>query len=388
MWRIIGLGLTAVVVVIFGFSLVEISGGSDVGANAAVASADVDLADYPRATDPNYDWQFPRDHGPHPDFLTEWWYYTGNLAAEDGRRFGYQFTVFRRAVLPAEQSSDSEWRTRQVYLVHFTVSDIETGTFYHDERYSRGAAGLAGATADPRYRVWVESFEVEALNDDATQLQMTASTGDAAIDLQLTREMPIVFQGENGLSQKSAEAGNASYYYSIPRLETEGTLTIEGEVFDVTGVSWMDHEFSTSALGDGALGWDWFGLIFDDGRELMIGQIRMQDGSKEPAFGGLLVNEDGSSIYLPADSFEMTPLDSWTSPDTNVTYPLGWEISINADAIDADDPLEFQAIPLMPNQELTTEPSYWEGAVRVEGDVTGYGYNEMTGYATEMTGRF
>lgn len=388
MWRYIGLALVGIVIVVFGFSLVEVSGGTDVGASAAISSANVDLDNYAQATDPNYNWQFPQDHGAHEDFLTEWWYYTGNVAAEDGRRFGFQYTVFRRAVLPENQTQDSEWRTRQVYLVHFTVSDIETGTFYHDERFSRGAAGLAGATTDPRYRVWVEDWQVEAQNDDATELHMTAAMDGAAIDLSIVREMDIVFQGENGLSQKSGVEGNASYYYSIPRMETEGTITIQGEMFEVTGVTWMDHEFSTSALGDDALGWDWFGLIFDDGRELMIGQIRLTDGGKEPAFGGLLVDEDGTTTYLPADSFEMQPLDFWTSEQTGVTYPSGWDIQIRADAIGAEEPLEFQAIPLMKNQELPTDPTYWEGAVRVEGDVTGYGYNEMTGYADEMTGRF
>ncbi|MEL7234638.1 MAG: lipocalin-like domain-containing protein, partial [Chloroflexota bacterium] len=304
----------SIVVVVFGFSLVEVGAGTGVGAGAAVQSADVNLEDYPRAVDPNYDWNFPEDHGPHNDFLTEWWYYTGNVATADGRRFGFQFTIFRRAILPEDQVQDSEWRTRQMYLGHVTISDIAADEFYQEERYSRGAAGLAGATADPRYRVWLEDWEVVALNDDATEVHMVATAGNASMDIVLTQAKPIVFQGEqgNGLSFKGGEEGNASYYYSIPRLETEGTFTIGDETFEVTGNTWMDREFSTSALAEGAVGWDWFGLIFDDNTELMLYHIRLEDGSTEPASAGLYIDADGNYTYLHSEDYTMTPLDTWT----------------------------------------------------------------------------
>lgn len=394
MWRYISLAVVSVAIVVFGFSLVDVGGGTDIGGSAVLVNPDVDLDAYERATDTDYDWQFPEDHGPHPDFLTEWWYYTGNVATPDGRRFGYQFTIFRRALLPPDGESDateadSEWRTRQVYLAHFTVSDIANEAFYHDEIFSRGAAGLAGATTDPVYRVWMEDWEVRALNDDATELQLTADMGDAALDLTLEQLKPPVLQGTNGLSPKSDDPGNASYYYSMPRLGTQGTLTVDGETFNVDGETWMDHEFSTSALGTNAQGWDWFGLIFEDGRELMIGQIRLQDGGKELAFGGMLVNKDGSGTYLPAESFTIEVTDTWDSPHTGATYPAGWDIRIDADTIGASEPLTFQVDPLMADQELyDTDPSYWEGAVRVTGDVTGYGYAELTGYVQTMANRF
>ena len=196
---------------------------------------------------------------------------------------------------------------------------------------------------------------------------------------------PPALQGDNGLSPKSDEVGNASYYYSLSRLLTTGTITINDETFDVTGNSWKDHEFSTSALDDGARGWDWFGLIFDNDTELMIGQIRMEDADADSFFGGLLIHPDGSTEYLPAGSFTITPTDTWTSPHTGAEYPSGWDISVSA----STGEFSFHAEPLQPDQELAdTDPSYWEGAVRITGDVTGYGYAELTGYTSSMQNRF
>jgi predicted secreted hydrolase len=387
MWRFLGLGLTALVIIIFGFSMVEVSSGTDVEASALLAAADVDYDGFARALSTEREWEFPRDHGPHPDYLTEWWYYTGNLEGEDGRRFGYQFTVFRRAIVPSEPELDSEWRTRQLYLAHFTVSDIEGGNFYHDARYSRGAAGLAGAEVDPTYRVWLEDWQVLALNDDATQLSMTAANDDIAIDFTLEHAKPPVLQGINGLSAKSSEEGNNSYYYTIPRMTTTGELTIEGETFTVTGNTWMDQEFSTSALPEGSQGWDWFGLIFEDNTEMMVGRIRMTEG-ENPDFGGLFVFEDASTVYLPADSFEITATDTWTSDFSGATYPVAWEIRVDGEILGQDEPLVIEVTALMPDQELHTSPTYWEGAVRIEGDKQGYGYAELTGYVEEMDGFF
>jgi predicted secreted hydrolase len=386
MWKIVILLAVAVMVVVFGFSLIDTAAGTgEVNADTVLANITNDISGYARAIEP-YDWQFPHDHGPHPDFQTEWWYYTGNLADADGRRFGYQFTIFRRALTPESETSNSEWRTNQVYLVHFTVSDIEGEQFYHDERYSRGGADIAGATSDPRYRVWVEDWEVLAQNDDATTLTIRAASADVAIDFTLNQAKPPALQGDNGLSPKNDEPGNASYYYSLPLLETAGTLTIGDQQFTVTGTTWMDHEFSTSALGGDALGWDWFGLQMDDNRQLMIGQIRLVDGNREPAFGGLLIEPDGSTRYLSAEDFTIESTATWTSPHSGATYPAGWEVSINmGDA----EPLDFTVTPLLADQELLADVSvYWEGAVRLSGDVTGYGYAELTGYANSMTGRF
>jgi predicted secreted hydrolase len=346
----------------------------------------VNTAGYARADAPR-DWQFPADFGPHPEFQTEWWYYTGSLAADDGRRFGFQFTVFRRAIAPEAAASGSEWRSNQVYMAHFTVSDIEGERFYHAERYSRDGAGLAGAEAAP-YRVWLEDWQVTALDDDARLTAIRASDDGYAVDLRLEQIKPPALQGQGGLSPKSADTGNASYYYSLSRLLTTGTITVGGETFTVTGTSWKDHEFSTSALGTDALGWDWFGLQFDDNRELMIGQIRLVDGGREPAFGGLLIAADGSTRYLPADAFTITATDTWASPHTGAVYPSGWTVTVEGAGADGG-PLRFTVTPLLRDQELHGGGiAYWEGAVQLSGDVTGYGYAELTGYADSITGRF
>ena len=387
MWRFIGLGIVIIIVAGLGFSLIDVSTG-EISADVVIEFPETDTSQFAQAIDP-WDWQFPRDHGAHPKFQTEWWYYTGNLADEDGRRFGFQFTVFRRAIQPLTIASDSEWRSRQVYMAHFTVSDPDNENFYHSERYSRGGAGLAGAEGEPTYRVWLEDWEVMATNEDATQLKMNATTQDVAIDFTLEQTKPPAFQGENGLSSKSAEVGNASYYYSLTRLLTEGTLTIDDMRYEVTGLTWMDHEFSTSALGADAQGWDWFGLIFDEGYELMVGQIRNIDDSHSPIFGGLLVYPDGNTLYLPADTFTIEAINTWRSPHTDAVYPSGWTITIDGARLDQNNDIELRVIPLAEDQELNTgDIAYWEGAVQVEGSFNGYGYAELTGYTDAMTGRF
>lgn len=384
MWRLVFVGLIILAVTIFGFSLMDIAGGGEIGAAAQLTIPEVDTSQFAQAIDP-WDWQFPRDHGAHPDFQTEWWYYTGNLQAGDGHRFGFQFTIFRRAITPEGVVSDSEWRTNQIYLAHFTISDLTGEVFYHDQRFSRAGANLAGATTDPRYRVWLEDWEILGLNDDATRQRIRAANDTIALDITLEQVKPPALQGQDGLSPKSAAIGNASYYYSLSRLLTEGTITIDGEPYAVSGHSWMDHEFSTSALGAEAQGWDWFGLIFENDHELMIGQIRLTDGGKEPAFGGMLIYPDGNTLYLPAESFEITATDTWESPHTGAVYPSGWHVSLTADS----ETYEFSITPVIRDQELHDDTfQYWEGAVDVQGDFNGYGYAELTGYAGSMQGRF
>lgn len=388
LWRVVAL----VLVVGLGLGIWRGWGGEraassqQIGARSVLLPVeDADLSAYARAVGP-YAWAFPADHGPHPDYQTEWWYYTGNLATAEGRRFGYQFTVFRRAITPEAVLSPSEWRTNQLYMAHFTITDVQQARFYQDQRFGRGAAELAGATAQPRYRVWLEDWEVQALDEAAIHTQITANSSRVGIDLHLEQLKPPALQGEGGLSPKSEEPGNASYYYSLSRLATTGTLRIGDEVFEVSGLSWMDHEFSTSALGSTAQGWDWFGLHLDDGRDLMVGQIRLVDGGIEPAFGGLLVDADGATRYLPAERLQIAALRQWTSPHTQTVYPAGWRIAID---LDGGGTLELFVDPLVADQELLEGAIiYWEGAVRVSGDVTGYGYAELTGYYQTMRGRF
>lgn len=383
MWRMVLALLVVVLVALFGASLVDVSSGT-VAARAQLVVPAQSIEGYARATEP-LDWQFPRNFGAHPDYQTEWWYYTGNLWGANGERYGFQFTIFRRAIQPSQPDSDSEWRSNQIYMAHFTLSDIGNQRFYHDERYSRGSADLAGATGEP-YRVWLEDWQVVALDDEARQTRITARNDEIGIDLTLEQVKPPALQGQGGLSAKSGEAGNASHYYSLSRLITNGTVTIAGESVAVEGLSWKDHEFSTSALGSGAQGWDWFGLILDDNYELMVGKIRMEDGGREPAFGGLLIRPDGSTRYLAAGEFTITSTATWTSPHTGATYPAGWTIAFSA----ADMPFQTLTVtPLQADQELHgANVEYWEGAVAVSGDTQGVGYAELTGYVATMDGRF
>ena len=361
---------------------------------------------FARATEPNAI-QFPRDLGPHDDYQTEWWYYTGNLKTADGRPFGFQFTIFRRALAPEEElsadwanSADSEeplksaesaqsadqtssWRTEQVYLAHFTISDIAADAFYPAERFSRGAAGLAGATADP-YRVWLEEWSVEEIAPG--QVRLRAQTGDVALDLMLTETRPPVLHGDSGLSQKGPEPGNASYYYSLIGQRAAGAVTVGGQRFDVTGQAWKDHEWSTSALSDGAVGWDWISLQMDDGGALMLFEIRRADGTREPLSAGTYIAPDGTLTHLAAGDWTLDVTDTWTSPTSGGEYPAGWRIAVPAVG------LELTGRPQMANQELNVSTVYWEGAVAFEGTrdgapVSAEGYIELTGYAGSMEGR-
>ncbi|MDX2076661.1 MAG: lipocalin-like domain-containing protein [bacterium] len=386
------LGLLVLAVVLTGFSLID-GGSGEISAIASLGVGSPNSDGYARAIDP-YTWQFPRDFGSHDQFQTEWWYYTGNLADENGRRFGFQFTIFRRAITPDVTTTNSEWRTSQVYMAHFTVSDIEGAQFFHDERYGRGSADLAGAlpnNANPNamYRVWIEDWEVSATDESHQTTRISAKSDQFAVDFTLQQVKSPALQGDNGLSKKSSDEGNASYYYTLSRLVTEGTITINGESYTVSGNTWKDHEFSTSALGAGAQGWDWFGLIFDGDYELMVGKIRMEDGGREPAFGGLLIYPDGTTRYLSAEEFTITPTDTWRSPHTDAEYPSGWTITLIGAIFDNNQPRTFTVTPLAKDQELHSgDIAYWEGAVKIDGDFTGYGYAELTGYVNTMNGRF
>ncbi|MBE2183115.1 MAG: carotenoid 1,2-hydratase [Anaerolineae bacterium] len=385
MRRWIVLAIIAIAIVVAGFSLLEPTAAGELAASAILPEVGSDSSGFARAVEP-YDWQFPEDYGAHPEFQTEWWYYTGNLADENGRRFGFQFTIFRRAISPDSVDSASEWRSNQIYMAHFAITDVEGGEYLHGQRFSREGADLAGATCSPRCEIWVENWMVQALNEEATSTQITASNDGYALNLNLRQTKPPALQGDHGLSAKSDVPGNASYYYSLTRLASEGSITIGDQVFEVTGFAWMDHEFSTSALGSGALGWDWFGLQLDDDRELMLGQIRLVDGGIDPNFGGILVQPDGSTRYLPASAVTIHSTATWTSPHSGGVYPAAWEISIE---LGEDAPLRLQLMPLMADQELYGGGiTYWEGAVAISGDATGYGYAELTGYVDSMTGRF
>jgi predicted secreted hydrolase len=344
----------------------------------------VDLNGYSRASEV-IPLPFPETFGPHDDYRTEWWYYTGNLETDDGQHFGYQLTFFRRALLPETDRpmSDSEWRTSQLYFAHFALTDVSAQNFTFSERFSRGAAGLAGAQAAP-YRVWLEDWEVRQTGTD--QYQMTAQQRDIQLELTLTDEKGPILQGIEGYSQKGADPANASYYYSMPRLRSTGTVSIGEREYQVDGWSWKDHEFSTSVISEDQVGWDWFSIQLDNHAELMVYAIRSQDGRADEYSSGILVYPDGSTKHLALEDFSITVLDTWISPNTGGEYPAGWQVSI------PEEEIELTVRPYISNQELLVTVIYWEGAVQVEGSfggqpVAGSGYVELTGYTQSIKDR-
>ena len=338
---------------------------------------------YARALEPRA-FSFPADHGPHPEFRTEWWYYTGNLETAEGRRFGFQLTFFRSALAPEMPARESAWATRQAWLAHFAVSDVEGGRFRSFERWSRGAAGLAGVQAAP-FRVWIKDWSAKAEGGPAFPMRLQASADGVALDLTLRQGKPPVLQGERGLSRKSAEPGNASYYYSLTRMPAEGTVRLGGEPLAVTGLAWMDREWSTSSLGADQVGWDWFALQLADGSDIMLYQLRRADGSADPASSGTLVAPDGSSRSFSSKDFSLADLSRWRSPRSAAAYPAKWRVRVPAAELD------LEVRPLLADQELDVSFRYWEGAVEVAGTrqgrpVQGRGYVELTGY-TEAKAR-
>lgn len=323
---------------------------------------------------------FPRDHGPHPEFRNEWWYMTGNLDATDGRRFGFELTFFRFALAPKLPESGSAWRTNQVYVAHLALTDAGGQRFLVAERFSRGALGLAGARSSP-LRVWIDDWEIAAADVDAEteNWRLQASDDDFALSLELVAGKAPVLNGVNGLSQKSAEAGNASYYYSITRWQTDGQVRLGNDEFTVSGLSWLDREWSSSALASDQQGWDWFALQLSDGSELMFYRLRKTDGSQDVFSGGTWVPGDGTSHHISGDRISISATKTWSSPEGG-TYPSSWEIRF------PESGLTLEVVPVMDDQELFTTVRYWEGAVDVTGtrddvEITGRGYVELTGYA-------
>jgi predicted secreted hydrolase len=318
---------------------------------------------------------FPEDHGPHPGYRVEWWYFTGNLDATGGRRFGFQLTFFRSAQTPAAEARSSAWAATSIWMAHFALTDVGGRRFHAYERLARGAAGLAGAEAQP-LRVWVEDWEVSSSGAAATfPARLRAAADDVAIDLLLEQGKPVVAQGEAGFSAKGPEPGNASLYYSLTRMPITGVVTLSGERLTVTGNAWMDREWSTSALGEDLTGWDWLALQLNDGRDLMLYRLRRADGTADPFSGGTLIGTDGTTRHLGVADFSLEPLTSWQSDIDGTEYPATWRVRVPEHALD------LTVTPVLPAQELNLTVRYWEGAVDVTGTVPGRGYLEMTGYS-------
>lgn len=324
---------------------------------------------------------FPADHASHPDYRVEWWYYTGHLEAHGGRRFGYQVTFFRVGVDPAPENP-SRWTVRDLYITHVAVTDLVERRHYLDERINRAGVGWAGARRD-RLEVWNGDWRLQA-EGDAHRLDLAGPADRFGLQLRLTPSRPPVLHGRAGYSRKGAGSGNASHYYSITRMPTTGRLVLDGRSIEVTGLSWMDHEFGSSLLEPSQQGWDWFSLQFDDGSDLMLYALRRADGTMHPRSSGTWIGADGESRQLDADGFRLTPGRRWTSPSSGARYPVDWRMDVPVLA------LQLDVRSLLDDQELDTTRStgiiYWEGAVDATGTrqgrpLRGRGYLEMTGYA-------
>ena len=392
------------------------------------AALSVDTAGYARAHGPR-PFVFPSDHGPHPEFRTEWWYYTGNVQTDTGRRFGYQFTIFRTALSPSESdhresidavrgrapsrsfsdgaatengvtdgeardsaapddgtsdraaldsSTSNSWSTNQLYMAHLALTDVRSKEHYAQERFSRGAAGLAGATAEP-YHVWIEDWEITGLDGNADSVRIRAQTEGFGLDVVAARTKPIVLQGEDGYDRKGQQPGNASYYYSMSRMATRGVILLDGSRVAVTGTTWLDREWGTSALSADQVGWDWFSLQLQNDIEVMYYQIRERDGSASQYSGGVVVDREGSTLGITPDDIRLDVLDMWESETGAATYPSEWRLEIPSLQID------LHMKPQVADQELRLSIRYWEGTVHVQGThagvpVEGYGFVELTGY--------
>ena len=363
--------------------------GLDVQAQLTISRAlgGTGNSDFARVLAPR-EFTFPEDHGPHPEYAIEWWYFTGNLDSVQNRHFGFELALFRIALGPEQRGRGSDWATSQLYLGHFALTDVANDRFYFFERFSRQALGLAGATftEDQPFRVWLETWSAEIDGSARPTVRLRVAEENIAIDLTLESAKPLTLQGDGGFSQKGAAPGNASYYYSVTRMTTTGTLSIGQQSFRVEGTSWMDREWSTSALADDQIGWDWFALQLSDGRDVMFYQIRLQDGGIDPHSRGTVIAADGSTFPLAWHDVQLKVLDYWESPRGG-SYPSGWRLNIPSAAID------LVVTPYIKNQELDLSVRYWEGAVRLSGTshgqpISGSGYVEMTGYATSSGGRF
>lgn len=345
----------------------------------AICAVALEVQNPYRMAVPGYRYEFPRDYFNHPEFQTEWWYYTGNVESSDGHRFGFELTFFRHGV-NREPVNRGTWDVQDIYLAHLALSDLDGKAFYHSERTNRAGPGIAGVDGNQQ-RIWNGNWKLTWR--DGEQL-LEALDERFSLNLKLHSEKRPVIHGESGVSQKSESPGHASHYFSLTRLNTTGTIQLNGRSYPVSGFSWMDHEFFTKQLQEGQAGWDWFSLQLNDNTELMLFRIRRKDSSGEPYFSGTYIDSNGRSLHLSKQDFLLTPeTESWTSPVTHAVYPVRWKISILKLQI------ELEATTLLKSQELSGQsqliPTYWEGAIELDGHkggapLKGSGYLEMTGY--------
>jgi predicted secreted hydrolase len=336
-----------------------------------------------RTAEPGWQYDFPRDHHSHPEFKTEWWYFTGNLNDEGGRRFGFEITFFREGIRPLAERAEpvSRFVMNDLKFAHFAITDASGARFRFQQKTSRGSFGEAGFD-DANRIAWIEDWSL-TLNHDGS-FDLAAATKEMSARLHLRAAKSPIVHGQNGVSAKASGEGHASHYYSITWLETTGELRLDSKTHSVTGESWFDHEWATNQLAPEQIGWNWLSVQFSDGSELMLYQMRLKNGGIDPSSSGTFIRRDGTSAYLSATAFRMTPTRTWRSGKTHAQYPIEWRIEI------PEQRLQFTVAPVLDDQELALGPlTYWEGAIDVSGtrdgkSLKGRGYLELTGYAEAL----
>jgi predicted secreted hydrolase len=352
-----------------------------------ITTAQLFAEDFKRAL-PGRSFSFPQDHFSHPEFKTEWWYYSGHLKSLDQKSYGYQLTFFRTGLRRETKNQKSKWTIQNLYFAHLALTDESKRRFEYREKISRGSLGEAGASPyTPRektFRVWIENWSLEGSGIGMKDHFLKAGDKDFGIELILKPEKDPVIHGQKGISQKAEGEGYASHYYSITRLKTEGKLFLKGTEVPMRGLSWMDHEFGSNQLQEYQVGWDWFSIQLENGVDLMFYQIRNRDGKIDPFSSGTIISPDGTYEHLPRKEFQIEVLENWKSQKSKATYPSKWRLKAPGHHI------ELVLSPTVKDQELMTKEStrvtYWEGSVNVEGKyqnrpIKGMGYVELTGYA-------
>ena len=345
--------------------------------------------DFKRAL-PGRLYSFPQDHFSHPEFKTEWWYYSGHLQSltHDKKSYGYQLTFFRTGLKRDVKNQKSKWSIQDLYFAHLAMTDESKKRFEYLEKISRGSLGEAGATpykeGEKTFRIWIEDWAIGGKGTAMQNHSLKAGDKNFGMELMLTPEKNPVIHGQNGVSQKADGEGYASHYYSVTRLKTEGKIFLKNGEIPIRGISWMDHEFGSSQLREYQVGWDWFSIQLDKGTELMFYQLRHKNGNIDPYSSGTIVFPDGTYQHLPKKEFQIEVLSQWKSSRSGAIYPSKWKVRVPSQRI------ECILSPTVKDQELITKEStrvtYWEGSIKVEGKyqgdpINGMGYVELTGYA-------
>ncbi|MFJ2682302.1 lipocalin-like domain-containing protein [Pseudomonas sp. NPDC087342] len=310
---------------------------------------------------PGRAFSFPADHGPHDGFRIEWWYVTANLKDEQGQEFGVQWTLFRSALKATPEVAG--WGNQTIWLGHAAVTSATT--HHAAERYARGGVGQAGVSVAP-FKAWIDDWR---FSGPLMDMQLSARDKGFSYQLRLVSSRPLVLQGDKGFSQKS-EQGQASYYYSQPFFQANGSLEIDGKTYTVSGPAWLDREWSSQPLTANQSGWDWFSLHLDGGEQVMLYRMRQKDGA--PYLTGTWIDAQGQTQLLHGDDISLTPGD--TAKVAGRSMPVRWSIKIPGKHLD------ITTTALNPNAWMNLRIPYWEGPVRLSGSHAGQGYLEMTGY--------